>query len=124
MGTNLTINSWTDIALAAGVLATASGIFGSMIRSKLDARKADADASDRIIRLVEVEADKRVEIVRTEFKLQIAEMQLEHKSEIDAMRSEFEKQIATLKRERDTHRCELAGICSWRNTATPPPART
>lgn len=119
--TGFTIDSWQQLAVLATIVATASGLLGSMVRSRLDARKANDDASDRIIRLVETEADKRVEIVRTEFKLQIAEMQLEHRDEITKLKTDFNKQLSTLKREHDTYRCELAPKCSWRNKTTPPP---
>lgn len=124
MTSGFTINSWQELAIAIGIVATISGITGGVIRSWLDRRKATTEQQDRIIRLVETEAEKRVEIVRTEFKLQIAEMQLEHRNQIDNMRNDFEKQIATLKKERDSHRCELAPICSWRNGKIAPPPAT
>ena len=36
-------------------------------------------------------ADKRVEIVRTEFKLKLAELKPEHQAELTAVRSDFDK---------------------------------
>lgn len=121
-GSTFTISSWQDLAIIIGIISAAAGVMGGFIRSKLDKKSSDAAASDRIIRLVEVEADKRVEVVRTEFKLQIAEMQLEHGRQIEAMRNDFEKQVKTLRKEHDTYRCELAPVCGWRNRKTVPPA--
>lgn len=117
-----TLGSWQELAIIVGIVATISGVLGGMIKSKIDARASDAAASDRLIQLIEREADKRVEIVRTEFKLQIAEMQLEHRDQITKLKTDFNKQLGTLKREHDTYRCELAPVCSWRNRTTPPPA--
>lgn len=119
--TTFTVSSWQDIAILVGIAATVSGIIGATLRSWIDRKNAEAAASDRLIRLAEVEAEKRVEIVRTEFKLQIAEMQLQHRSEIDSMRADFEKELRSLKKEHDTYRCELAPICGWRNKKTAPP---
>lgn len=119
--TTFTVASWQDVAIIVGIAATLSGIIGAMLRSWLDRKNAETAASDRLIRLAEVEAEKRVEIVRTEFKLQIAEMALQHRTEIDSMRADFEKELKSLKKEHDTYRCELAPICSWRNKKTPPP---
>lgn len=124
MATGYAISSWQELAIIVGVFATTSGILGGLLRNRYDQRKSNNEQQDRIIRLVETEAEKRVEIVRTEFRLQIAEIQLDHRNQIDAMRADFEKQIATLKKERDSHRCELAAVCSWRNTKTPPPPRS
>ncbi len=119
---NFSIASWSDVALLIGICSALAGITGGMIRSRLDRKSAEEASSDRLIRLIEAEAEKRVEIVRTEFKLQITEIQLEHRTQIDAMRSEFERELKSLKREHDTYRCELAPICAWRNKKTPPPA--
>lgn len=116
-----TITSWQELAILISIVAAIAGVLGGVVKSQIDRRASDAAAQDRIIRLIEVEAEKRVEVVRTEFKLQIAEMQLAHRTEIDAMKSDFEKQLHSLKREHSTYRCELAPICAWRNSKTPPP---
>jgi hypothetical protein len=118
---NFSISSWTDVALLVGICSALAGILGGVIRSKLDRKTAEEASSDRLIRLIEAEAEKRVEIVRTEFKLQIAEISLAHRTELDAMRSEFEKEFRSLKKEHDTYRCELAPICGWRNKKIAPP---
>lgn len=122
MGT-WTITSWQELAVLIGIVSAIAGVSGGVIRSKLDRKSADAAQSDRIIRLVEVEADKRVEVVRTEFMLQIAQMQLEHQKQIADMRNDFEKQIKSLKKEHDTYRCELAPVCTWRNSKIAPPVK-
>lgn len=119
---SFTISGWQDLTLLLGIVATIAGITGGLIRSRIDRKSAEAASSDRLIRLVEAEAEKRVEIVRTEFKLQIAELQLEHRNEINKIKTDFEKQLKSLKTEHDTYRCELAPICSWRNKSVPPPA--
>ena len=121
MTNSFTISSWQDVAIFVGIVATLSGLIGAMLRSWLDKRSAETAVADRLIRLAEVEAEKRVEIVRTEFKLQIAELQLEHRTEIDKMRNEFEKSFRSLKKEHDTYRCELAPVCGWRNKKVAPP---
>lgn len=119
---SFTISSWADLAIIIGICSTLAAILGGVVKSRIDKKAADAQASDRIIRLVEVEADKRVEVVRTEFKLQIAEMQIDHQRQLTAMRDDFEKQVKTLRKEHDTYRCEHALTCAWRNKKTPPPA--
>lgn len=116
--------SWQDVALLVGIVATMAGVGGAMLRSRLDSKAAEAAASDRIIRLVEVEADKRVQVVRTEFELKIAQMELTHRDQLTAMRVDFEGQLAGLKAEHDRYRCELAPVCHWRNRKNPPPAPT
>ena len=116
-----TIQSWQEFSVVVSIIAVAAGLLGGLIKSRIDQRASDAQASDRLIALIEREADKRVEIVRTEFKLQIAEMQLQHRDEIAKLKSDFSKQLGALKREHDTYRCELAPVCSWRNKTTPPP---
>lgn len=118
-----TIASWQELAVIVSIVGALFALLGGMTKTWIDKRGADASAQDRIIRLVEVEAEKRVEVVRTEFKLQIAEMQLEHRNQIDAMRADFDKQLHALKREHNSTKCELAPICSWRNSKTPPPAK-
>ena len=116
-----TIQSWQEFGVVISIIAVAAGLLGGLIKSRIDQRASDAQASDRLIALIEREADKRVEIVRTEFKLQIAEMQLQHRDEIAKLKTDFNKQLSSLKREHDTYRCELAPVCSWRNKTTPPP---
>lgn len=121
MTTDWTISSWQELAILVTIVAAVAGVGGGMIRSKLDKRSADDAASDRIIRLIETEADKKVEVVRTEFALIIANMELKHRDELTAMRMDFEGQLKSLRSEHDTYRCELAPVCSWRNKASAPP---
>jgi hypothetical protein len=127
--TSFSLNSWQDVAVLVGVVSALFTILGGLITASFNRRKsliekksADDAASDRLIRLIETEAEKKVEIVRTEFKLQIAEAQLEHSRQLTAMRTDFEKQLAALRKEHDTYRCEHALTCTWRFKATPPPA--
>ena len=126
---SLTINTWQDVAVLIAAVSAfftiVGGIFATAYnrrKSRIDQAKADSDASDRLIRLIEQEAEKKVEIVRTEFKLQIAEMQLEHAKQLTAMRQDFERQLKALRGEHDKYRCEHALTCAWRFKATPPPA--
>lgn len=123
------VTSWSDIVLVVGGIAALSTALGAGVsavytkhKAKLERAVADDNASDRIIRLIEVEAEKKVEIVRTEFKLEIAQIKLQHAEEIKAMREEFESQLKSLRAEHDTFRCEHAPKCSWRFAKTPPPA--
>lgn len=118
---NWTISSWQELAVLVAIVSAVAGVLGGVIKSRIDAKTASEAASDRLIRLIETEAEKKVEIVRTEFKLQIAELQLQHQSEIAAMRTDFEAQLKKLSKEHDTYRCELAPICGWRNKKTAPP---
>lgn len=122
MSTDWTISTWQELAVLITIVATVAGIGGGVIRSRIDSKSAEQASSDRLIRLIETEADKRVEVVRTEFQLTIANMELKHRDELTAMRSEFERQLATLKVQHDTYRCELAPVCSWRNKKLPPPS--
>lgn len=121
MTTDWAISSWQELAILITIVAAIAGVGGGMIRSRLDKRSSDAAASDRLIRLVEEEATKKVEVVRTEFALIIANMELKHRDELTAMRTDFEGQLKALRSEHDTYRCELAPVCSWRNKATAPP---
>lgn len=121
--TDWTITSWQELAIVVTIVAALAGVTGGIIKSRLDSKNAEQASSDRLIRLIEEEADKRVEVVRTEFKLQIAEMQLEHQKQMNTMRQDFEKQLKALRKEHDTYRCELAPICTWRNAKVPPPPR-
>lgn len=118
MNNGFTVSSWQELAILIGIVASIAGALGVAGKSWLDKRASDAAATDRIIRLVEVEAEKRVEVVRTEFKLQIAEMQLTHREQMDSLKADFERRIKTLKND---HACELAPTCTWRNLKTPPP---
>lgn len=121
--TTFTIGSWQDLAIIVGIASAMAGVIGGLVRARLDRKSAEAAASDRLLRLVETEAEKKVEVVRTEFKLQFAELQLSHQAELASMRADFDKQVKSLKREHDTYRCELAPVCSWRNKKiAPPPA--
>jgi F0F1-type ATP synthase membrane subunit b/b' len=123
-----TISSWQDVAILVGVLGTLFALLGGVVttaytnrKSKIEKQSADDAASDRLLRLVEQESEKKIEIVRTEFRLIIADMELKHRDELTAMRLDFEAQLKTLRKDNDTYRCELAPVCSWRNKKTPPP---
>lgn len=118
------ITSWQEVAVLVSIVGAVFALLGGLVKSYIDKRNSDASTQDRIIRLVEVEADKRVEIVRTEFKLQIAEMQLRHQKELTSMRNEFDRQLKAMKTEHDTFRCDHAPACAWRHLKTVPPAPT
>jgi hypothetical protein len=107
------ITSWEELALLISIVAAIAGVGGGMIKSGIDRKTAEASASDRIIRLIEQESEKRVEVVRTEFKLKIAEMQLEHRSELETVKADFEREIREL-RNRGSE-CSAAN-CPNRNT--------
>jgi len=123
------LNGWGDVAILCGIFATLSSVLGGGLgikingrKSKIDQQAADDQASDRLIKLIETEANKKVEIVRTEFRLEIAELKLAHSSELSSLRQDFEKQLKKLRDERDTYRCDHALVCSWRSKAIPPPS--
>lgn len=103
---------------AFGAVCAALGVIGTQFYNRLHAAKesqaADDAASERLIALIEREADKRVEIVRTEFKLKLAELKLEHQAELNAVRSDFEKEVRELRSENDTYRCDNAPSCKER----------
>ena len=115
------ITGWQEVAIIAGIAATATGIMTSIIRGRIDSSHAEAAASDRIIRLIESEADKRVQIVRTEFELKIAQMELDHKRELDDLRAQFERELQEI---RDSQHlvCDVPG-CTGR-VVTPKRKRT
>lgn len=124
----LTINTWQDVAVLIAAVSAFFSIVGGVIatylnrrKSNIEQAKANDDASDRLIRLIEQEADKKVEVVRTEFKLVIAELKLQHAKELTAMRQDFENQLNALRGEHDKYRCEHAIVCSWRFKASAPP---
>lgn len=128
-GPSFHLSGWGDVAILCGILATLSSVLGGLLgikfnsrKSKIDQQAAEDQASDRLIRLIETEADKKVEIVRTEFRLEIAELKLAHSSELSSMRQDFEKQLKRLRDERDTYRCDHALVCTWRAKAIPPPS--
>lgn len=107
-----TIAGWQEIAVIAGVAATLSAALGALIKGKVDHANAEAAASDRLIRLIETEADKRVDVVRAEFELKIREMELAHKQELDDLRCDFEREIDAIRS--SVHlACEVEG-CSGR----------
>lgn len=95
--TGFSLTSWTDVAILVGIASTLAAIAGGMIKSRLDRESSEAAASDRIIRLIEQEAEKRVQVVRTEFQLKIAQMELAHKQEFDEMKAAFEREIQELR---------------------------
>ena len=117
----LNIDSWQDVLTLAsvfGAVCAALGVIGTQFYNRLHAAQesqaADDAASERLIALIEREADKRVEIVRTEFKLKLAELKLEHQAELTAVRSDFDKQVRELRSENDTYRCDNAPSCEQR----------
>lgn len=122
-GSTFTISSWQELAVIVGIVSAVAGVIGGVIRSRLDKKSAEAAASDRLIRLIETEADKRVAVVRTEFELKMANLQLAHRQELEALRATFERELQEL---RDSQKlvCTVAG-CAGRivTTSTRRPTR-
>lgn len=112
----LTINSWADVTAAlavVGALCTALGVFVSAAytrrKGSIEQRSADDVAQDRLIKLIEQEAEKRVQIVRLEFEAEIAKMRIAHARELAKVREDFEAQLAEVRREQ-TRIVELSDI--------------
>lgn len=126
---DFTLQSWQDVAIFVGIVTAFSTLIGGLgatvfnrRKSLIDKKASDDAASDRIIVLVEKEAEKRVEVVRTEFALKIAEMELKHHSELTKVRTDFEAQLALLREEKDKFHCQHALTCVWRYRQSPPPS--
>lgn len=124
----LALDHWQDVAALVGIVATlftVLGIAGTQFytrrkdkrEDKLDERdqqEAEAQANARLIDLITQEADKRVEIVRAEFKVQLLERDMKHAEELTSMRRDFETQIATIRDNAELYRCDLAPTCKKR----------
>lgn len=102
------INSWQEAAVVISMTAAFVGALVALIKGRIEHETAQAAASDRIIKLVETEAEKRVQVVRTEFELKIAEMQLAHRQEIEELKAQFERELQEI---RESHHlvCEVPG---------------
>lgn len=100
---DFTIDNWNEVALIVGVMTGVTGAFfgiiWNLLKHKVESRAADDAAQDRLIKLVETEAEKRIAVVRVDFELKIAHMQAEHSQQIARMQSEHDKQIRDLHRE-------------------------
>lgn len=112
----LTINSWADLTAAlaiVGAVCTALGVLVSAgytrRKGSIEQRSADDVAQDRLIKLIEQEAEKRVQIVRLEFEAEIAKMRLAHARELAKVRVDFEAQLAELRLEQ-TRIVEMADL--------------
>lgn len=110
----LVVKALTDLGLLLAALATAAGVWWGVARNRRDHIEADDAAQERLLKLIEEEADKRVQIVRTEFELAIAMMRLDHANELTKMRADFERQIATVKADGERYRCDVAERCDGR----------
>ena len=115
--TSFTVSSWQELAVIVGIFSAMAGVAGGVIRSRIDKKSAEAAASDRIIRLIEQEAEKRVEVVRTEFELKIVQMELAHKQQLDDMRVSFERELNELRDARQLV-CNVA-TCEGRIVTVP-----
>lgn len=108
---DFTVDNWDEVALIVGVLSAIMGVcFGfvwNALKHRLESRAADDAAHDRLIKLVETEAEKRIAVVRVDFELKIANMQAEHSQQIARMQAEHDKQIRDLHREYEK---KLAGL--------------
>ncbi len=113
-----------------GAVCAGLGILGSQFynrrRDKREVRvikreqqAADDIASERLIGLIEREADKRVQIVRAEFELIIATLKLEQAVAMNKMRADFDKQIAEVRAAGETFRCDVAPDCEHRHHGAP-----
>lgn len=122
MSNGLALDHWQDWAILVtliGAVFTALGITGTQFYNRIASRRsdkaADDEASDRLIALIEREADKRVAIVRAEFELAIANLKLEHAKELNLVRSDFTVQIAEIKQDAEAFRCDIAPTCKKRH---------
>lgn len=114
----------TLIALAS-VVSAFLGMAGTLFYERRKNRRAqqaqDDENSERLIGLIQREADKRVEIVRADFKVQLLEQSAKHAEELNAMRRDFEEQLATrdkrieeLASTVDAYGCDDAPACKIR----------
>jgi hypothetical protein len=125
----MALDSWQDIAALVGILGvlfTCLGILGTQFYTrrrdsrekrviKREQQAADDIASDRLIKLAEAVAEKKVAFVRAEFQLIIANLKLDHANELTAMRADFDQQLATIRRDHETYRCDVAPTCKRRH---------
>lgn len=109
------VSNWQEAAVIISMTAAFVGALVALIKGRIEHETAEAAASDRIIRLIETEADKRVQVVRTEFELKIAQMELAHKREIEELTERFERELQEI---RDSHHlvCDVPG-CKGRIVA-------
>lgn len=108
--------------MLVGLIAAVFGMVTGLRRAGLDKQAADDAQADRLIRLAEEEAEKRVSIVRTEFELKMAQSELTHRDEMKVLRDHLEGEIRTLRGDLTRYKCLLAPACTWRNGSVPPPA--
>lgn len=97
-----------DLAVALGVVVALFGLWWGLLRNRRDGKTADDAAQDRLLKLIEEEAEKRVKLVRTDLELKIAEQELEHQREMRSMRREFEDRLSAMRRDLETYRCDNA----------------
>lgn len=104
----LTINSWADVTAALAVVGGVCAALGVLVsaaytrrKGGIEQRSADDNAQDRLIKLIEQEAEKRVQIVRLEFEAEIAKMRIAHARELAKVRVDFERQLAELRLEQN-----------------------
>ena len=121
----------------------ALGVLGTQWYNRLAARRAanasarEAEAaasqrnreddilSDRINRLVQEEADKRIAVLNTNFELKMAESELEHQKQLTAVRIEFEskmreqsRKIGALEQALRTRGCDVLNCPNRRESDT------
>lgn len=112
------ISSIISVALAIvtiiGSLATARHTIRKDRREQEIAHmatvEADDRASDRIVKLAETEAEKRVAVVKTEMQLEINQLKLEYTQEISGLKD----RLIDFGRERERYYCYAAPTCAER----------
>jgi hypothetical protein len=98
------LNAWYVLAAVIAAVFTALGVMGTQwynhrtakdaedVADRHRAREDDA-LSDRINRLVQEEADKRIAVIKTDFELKIIRAEVRHQDQLTSMRLEFETKL-------------------------------
>ncbi|NTW29452.1 MAG: hypothetical protein HGA39_08850 [Coriobacteriia bacterium] len=125
------------IGILVGIGGFATAI-GSLVwagrKAAVEKQAADDAASERLIRLVEREAEKKVSVVRLELEVQLKQqevnhlkelekMRAEHRRERDSMRESLERQISDLRGELEEYRCFNAPTCETRRRKISDPVK-
>ena len=120
--------NWDDTVTLVGIVGVLSAALSSLgtqfYSRRRDSREkrvikreqqaADDIASDRLIRLAEEVADKRVAVMRVDFELIIANLKLEQLAKDAAKErelAELRAQIAAIRQDAEKYHCDLAPAC-------------
>jgi hypothetical protein len=77
---------------------------------------SEQEANDRLIKLIQREADKKVDVVKTEFELRSLRMQASYSKQLTQVRKALERKIAELVEDNRMYRCVFAPTCTERKT--------